>query len=162
MSETCCPFRVERDMRQPTIEWLRGRGFVTTAERMIYGYVDVVAARYGKRPSPGRKPPLLETIAVELKMSDVAGVIKQASDNRNAVDWSYCAMPASRIDKMRPATLERFREAGVGLLSLDADGVSVAIEPSRGQGMDGSPAVAARIWRAVRKQYDERGTNQNR
>ncbi len=126
-------FRREIDMRQPVCDWLRSRGFLPAVEFFLWHTADIVAGRYGERPAARRKPPLLQTVAVELKIRDVAGVIGQAGSNADLTDQSFCAMPAARCAKMRPGTAERFRVAGVGLLSV-GDEIREIIEPSVGLG----------------------------
>lgn len=144
-------FTRERQMRKPVLNWLQHQGYLCTVESFTgHGYADIVARRFGVRPAARRIPPLLDVLIVELKLEDVAGVVRQARDNRQVCHQSYCAMPDSRLATMRPATLDKFCIAGVGLL-LVGSGVRVAIEAPLGNGVDGS--LIARHWRCVRHLY---------
>ncbi len=145
-------FRFEKDMRPIVLQWLRRSGYLT-GEFELYlcgGNIDIAAARYGPRPGKRRKPPLIEMVAVELKLHDFAGVLLQAKANRAGCHLSYMAMPQQRCEMMREQTKQKARDAGVGLLSVN-DAVSVLIEPVRG-GEPHARTVAA-LWRHLRGEY---------
>jgi hypothetical protein len=146
-------FRRESEMREPVVRWLADRDFLAATEILLGGFIDIVAGKYGERPSPRRRPPLLDAMAIELKLTDVAGVIAQAATN--ACDLrSYCAMPAFRCGIMRAGTVEKFRLAGVGLLSV-GEWVEVIVPAPRFVGPLGQ-RINDKIWRQVRRVYDAR------
>jgi hypothetical protein len=112
---------------------------------MLSGYCDVVGVRFAERI--GRPiPPVLLAVAVELKLTNVAAVIRQARYNLHFAHESYCAMPNTRCAKMLPATLERFRAARVGLLSVSVDQVEVLIKSGEGKWQD---RYRRKLWRRV-------------
>lgn len=144
-------FRKERDMRDPVKLYLQSRHFVPVVEFCLHGagITDVVAGIYA--PRVGRRvPELLEVAAVELKLTDVGGVLKQAIRNRLCCDWSYIAMPSHRIEKMRQSTRDVIRESGVGVLSVDVHGVKEVICPARGGCFPRDCTRARTLWRRVR------------
>ncbi len=142
-------FALEKELREPVVAWLKSRGYLVAVEFQIWHMADLVAGRYDVRI--GRKAPrLLETAAVELKLHDVAGVLSQARENRSQVDWSYCAMPVGRVEKMKMVTLEMFRYQGVGLLSV-GDEIREVVGPARGDGAKGR--VESNLWRRCRAEY---------
>ena len=145
-------FRFEADMREPVKQWLAERGFLVTVEMMVCGYADIVGGRFGARPASRRKPPLIECWVVELKLTDVAGVIEQARHNLHQSHRSFCAMPAARCDRMLPRTVDKFRAAGVGLLSV-GDAIREIVPSSVGNGS--KPHIANRLWRRTRELYTD-------
>lgn len=140
----------EREMRPAVTAWLASSGHAVVYEVCVYacGYIcDVVGARFGERT--GRAiPPVDSCIAVELKLSDVAEVIRQAKHNQEGAGKSYAAMPAAFADRMRPRTLDKFRNVGVGLLSVDVESGEVreVIEPAQGVGVI-SESLRKKMWR---------------
>ena len=111
---------LERDLRPAVHAWLRSQGYTVIYEFLMCGYCDMVGVRFDERV--GRAVPrAIDAMAVELKLRDVTGVIAQAEANRAVVRVSYAAMPAETVAKMPHRTLERFRQAGVGLLAVGAD-----------------------------------------
>lgn len=127
--------------------WLEAQGCVPLHETPLVHWCDVVGVLFAQRTSY-RIPPVYRAIAVELKVEDVAGVIQQAVENRTCVHRSYAAMPRSRCDKMRPATLRKFVDAGIGLLSVDGNEVITLIEAAPGQWQE---SFGKKFWRRVRK-----------
>ncbi len=99
---------IERDMRQAIDAWLREQGMLQTLyESRIFHNADVVGVRFAERV--GRAIPLLMAVrVVELKLSDIGGVLGQARRHRDHPVLSYAAMPADRIERMRAGTLKRF------------------------------------------------------
>ena len=143
-------FKKEFEMREPVKNWLIEREFYPAVEFWLHnaGITDIVAGFYGKRN--GRKiPDLIETTSIELKLNDVAGVLRQAIQNKHKCDWSYAAFPNSRIEKMRQQTIDQFMVAGVGLLSVGFDVVEVVC-PSQGPGLPSESREAKQLWRRVR------------
>jgi hypothetical protein len=117
----------------PIVErWLRMRGcqvVVREALRSFNCLCDVVGARFGARE--GKAIPPATLIAVELKLTRIAEVIRQAAANRYAADESYVAMLWEACRRMRPATLDKFRAAGVGLLSVEGERIVTEIPAER-------------------------------
>lgn len=143
-------FQREFEMRTIVVSWLSEMGFLSAVEFYIHHMADIVGGRFGPRPSPGRVPPLVESIVVELKLHDIAGVIFQAKQNRHQMHKSYCAMPTEACEKMRPQSFDKFRTAGVGLLSV-GEVVNEIIEPKPGDGPVAS--IEKNLWRRIRKIY---------
>jgi hypothetical protein len=142
-------FRREFEMREPVKSYLLCRGFFPAVEFCLHGcgITDIVAGAYS--PRQGRMvPKLLEVVAVELKLSDAAGALRQAKTNRHHCDWSFVAMPAERIEKMRKQTVESFASAGVGLLSV-GDDVREILPPSQGSGLAPGRNQVKTLWRRV-------------
>lgn len=121
----------EGALRKPVALWLSGRGYIPVFEMVTSGICDVMAGLFA--PQSGRYVPnILQIIAVELKLHDVAGVLYQAEQNTHHSNYSWAAMPAARVAKMSPKTLEKFRASGVGLLSVgegtSKTGIDVVLE----------------------------------
>ncbi len=122
---------LERDMQMCIHAWLKR----TPETKVIYefrmvGYCDMVGVLFARRV--GRQiPQVIKTTAVELKLTDIAGVLVQATANRHCVHESFAAMPMSRVNRMRSQTLLLFRDAGIGLLAVDVQSslVFVAVSP---------------------------------
>jgi len=143
-------FGRESDMREPVKAWLVDRGYLPCVEFWLTnaGITDIVAGAYG--PRVGRRIPTLEeVVAVELKLTDVAGVISQARANRHLCDWSYAAMPVERVDKMRAGTLDKFASEGIGLLAV-GDEIVERIAPIQGNGLPEGRREVKQLWRRVR------------
>ena len=139
---------IERDMR-PTIDaWLREQGMLQTLyESRIFGNADVVGVQFAERV--GRAiPPLTAVRVVELKISDIGGVLWQARLHREYPVLSYAAMPADRIERMRAGTLQRFAEAGVGLLAVAGMSVATIVSPQKSN--TAWCDIPARLWRRIR------------
>jgi hypothetical protein len=144
---------LEKELRAPVIAWLEDLSFLTAVEFHIHHMADIVAGRYGPRTSR-RKPTLERCVAVELKLEDVAGVIDQARSNRYQTHYSYCAMPEWRVAKMKARTLDKFRDEGLGLLSVDGDAIQVLVAAKYGHGP--TKRIIDNLWRRVRKEFNER------
>jgi len=142
-------FQRESQMREPVKAYLMDRGFFPAVEFCLHGcgITDIVAGSYCDRK--GRQIPILrEVVAVELKMTDFAEVLRQARRNKKHCDWSFIAMPSERIGKMREATKEAIRSAGIGLLSV-GDEVREVIIPERGSGLSENRNQVKTLWRRV-------------
>lgn len=109
---------LEREMREPVHAWLnRDAPTDVIYEFLMAGYCDMVGIQFADRV--GRAiPQVVLATAVELKLTDIAGVLRQAQGNRHFVHESFAAMPAERCGRMQPRTLDRFVAAHVGLLSV--------------------------------------------
>jgi len=142
----------ERELREPIAQWFRDRGFYCAYERLFpSGYCDILAFRF--EPQTSRSiPTLTELIAVELKLRDVAAAITQARGYAWSGARSFVAMPENRIAKMRLATLDKFRENEVGLISV-GDVVSVVHDAPRWEHADNIAQMNAKVWR-IKKELD--------
>jgi len=136
-------------MRQPVMEWLGDCGFVAAAEFQIFHMVDLVGAKWGPRPSKRGRPPLIDCLSVELKLERLSDAIYQATSNAYRMR-SYVAMPAERCERMRPATIERFRLAGIGLLAID-EIVTVVVEARHVETLD--DRLVTKLWRRTKTLY---------
>lgn len=142
---------LEKELREPVIAWASGLGYQCCCEFMLSGYCDVVGGIFAHRETR-LIPPLIHTIAIELKLSNCAQVIYQARTNRFAVDWSFCAMPHDRVVKMRQATLRKFRDASVGLLAVD-ETCSIVVPPAKGNArMKIESRRRKKLWRRLQLQ----------
>lgn len=139
---------IERDMRPAVDAWLLSEGMLQTLyESRIFHNADMVGVRFANRV--GRAiPPLVAVRVVELKLSDIAGVLRQARRHREHPVFSYAAMPADRIERMRLDTLQRFAATGVGLLAVTGESVATVVSPQMSSTSWGD--VPARLWRRVR------------
>lgn len=147
-------FAYEKEMREPVIGWLHAQGFVCTRElcSLSYSPMDIVAGIFGERV--GRRiPPLLDCIAIELKLNDVLGVLRQASRNRGSVEQSFAAMPASRCARLKPKHIAAFVSDGVGLLSVRPDGIDVVLAAQRSAGTH--PRIYKNLWRKCRTEIQQ-------
>lgn len=152
-------FAREFDMREPVKSYLLSMGFFPAVEFWLHGYgpSDIVAASYLERV--GRKvPELFEVVAVELKLEDFAGVLKQAKRNWQLSDWSYIAMPIERVQRMRKATRDLVVASGVGLLAV-GDAVTEVTAPQRGPGLPAGRNQIKTLWRRVRQQVIDSHAN---
>lgn len=143
-------FKRESDMREPVKAYLVERGFFPAVEFCLHGcgITDIVAGSYAARE--GRKiPKLFEVVAVELKLTAFAEVLRQAKRNRRHCDWSYIAMPDYRIAKMRTSTFNQIESQGIGLLSV-GEAVVELLEPQRGSGLAEDRNQVKTLWRRVR------------
>ncbi len=141
---------VERDMRPAVDAWLRSRGMVETLwEAYLCQNADLVGVRFA--PRVGRAiPPIEQCIVVELKMRDIAGVLRQAKRHRNGYPVeSYAAMPSGFVARMRDASIERFRASGVGLLSVHGGAVDVVVAADVRDDKEWGVYRPKRLWRRV-------------
>jgi len=146
----------EKEMRPTVVKWLEDQGLYVAHEVSVSGgWCDLVGVLWADRV--GRRiPPIMLIMAVELKITDVAGVLYQARGNLENCDFSYAAMPAERCEKMRPATLRMFTDAGIGLLSVNS-GVRTVIPPKCHPITEYHPLIARRIWDFKRRHGKEMG-----
>lgn len=136
----------ERDMRPTVDAWLEAQGLTAFHEGMWAHYYDVCGVRFAERA--GRRiPPVLDVVAVELKLTDIAGVMRQGLRNLNYAKRSYAAMPRERCERMTPRTIERFAAACIGLLAVDGKEIAVRI-PALGVGRINPHAIRT-LWRRM-------------
>ena len=145
----------ERDMRPMIDDWLRDRDFVPAHECLLSAYVeyvDVLGIRFC--PRVGRAIPELDMlVAVELKLNDIAGVLRQSRSNRHYVHFAYAAMPEDRCKRMREKTRDKFRVAGIGLLAIGEE-VSETI-PARFNDLKVGDYRRKQHWRRYRRAVAE-------
>ena len=134
----------EKELR-PTVEaWLQEQGYYVAHEVMLSGYCDLTGCKWAERV--GRRiPPMIEIMAVELKIKDIRGVLYQAKNNKWFVDYSYAAMPLQKCKIMKPKTLQLFKNIGVGLLGIGVD-VKIIIAAQKNDISHYSPNICRRLW----------------
>jgi hypothetical protein len=113
---------LERELIDPVKSYLLTRGCsnVVSELRFFDRGIDVYGVCDGRRTL---------TYAVELKLSDWQRALQQAAVYQLCSDFSYVAMP---FDGASCVDLVPFRECGVGLLVVRADGtVGVMLEAQR-------------------------------
>lgn len=142
----------ERDMRPAVMEWLESQGHTPVCEVSVWTHTaDIIAAKFAERI--GRKvPPLESLIGVELKLSDIAGVLKQCKSLSRHVHQTYAAMPKKKVGAMIAKTLKKFVQSGIGLLSVGEVGVEVVIRPIVEQVVrdDRRDWMEKKLWRRIR------------
>ena len=140
----------ERDLKDPVARWLVQRGFQVTCEfRVANAYCDLYAVRFA--PREGRRIPDAQYgIAVELKVADIGGVLKQASRNKWEASQSYAVMPAGICDRMKPTTRRLFVAEGAGLLRVDGDEVRLLVQPTFAYGKINAK-LSRKLWRRVQR-----------
>ncbi len=135
--------KTEKNLRPIAETWLRGGGYYVAHEVMLSGYCDLTGCKWAKRI--GRRiPSMLEIVAVELKIKDISGVLRQARVNCYYADFSYAAMPLKKCKSMRTATLQRFEKEGIGLLGI-CQNVKVIIK-ARKNDIKHNPNICRRLW----------------
>lgn len=146
-------FSKERDMRGPVERWIVAQGMVFVFESCIgSGIADVVGGRFVPNHKPGHSIPFIKnTFAIELKLRDIAGVIRQAKCNRQDVEFSWAAMPQSLIGNFQSSTLQKFAKDGVGLLGVSENDVRIILGPQRGRPeLWRTERVRRILWRRLR------------
>ena len=135
----------EKQLRPITQAWLQGRGYYVAHEVMLCGFCDMIGCRW--EPRVGRKIPIMaEIMCVELKIKDIVGVLRQCKENQTVADYSYAAMPWSFCNSMRPQSLMKFADIGVGLMGVDVYcGIRIFIEAAKNQ-INHHPDVCRRLW----------------
>ncbi len=110
---------LEEALRDPVASWFEDRGFHVRHEVYFNGRVaDLVSTRAE------------EVVAVELKLRDWTTALTQARAYQLGASRCYVALPHGRVARLE-RKLQRFRDAGVGLLSVtwpDAE-VREVVEP---------------------------------
>lgn len=145
-------FRYEHEMCEPVIMWLRGQGFVCTRELLCrwFNPMDIAAGLWEPRISR-RIPRLIESVAVELKLSNVAAVLRQATRNQSSVDRSFAALPADRCERIGAEARSRFSALGIGILSVERHAV-IEVLPARRSAEGTHPRIAKNLWRKCYKE----------
>lgn len=101
---------MERELARPVTEWLESAGYRVRREVPIVGrWADLVGMRQ------------TEVVAVELKLRDWRGALRQATAYQVGADRAWVAMPlAAAAHAYRHR--HRFEAEGVGLLAVDDQG----------------------------------------
>jgi len=127
-------------------KWLYSLGYYPVLEAMLCNYCDIIGCKWAEQIGR-RVPTLLEATAVELKITDIAGVIAQAKSNSYHVTTSYAAMPRIVCSKMRRTTLKKFSGAGIGLLAVDTEQNHLTVVvPSTHNPKSIEDLIARRLW----------------
>lgn len=130
-------------------------GLYVAHEVMLCGYCDIIGCRWAERVGR-RKPKMLQIVAVELKIKDIVGVLSQAKGNCHVADYSYAAMPLDFYCRMRKTSVQKFRDAGVGLIGV-TDTAAMVIQPAARNAIKHNPLICNRLWnfklRHARKQF---------
>ena len=109
---------LEGKLRAPVCEWLVEHGLTPVFEvYMSHGTCDIIGVEFFERV--GRRLPDIKCVhAIELKRSNFAGVLVQATKHQPLVHATWAAMPIASIEKARDSTLTKFAIYGVGLLGI--------------------------------------------
>lgn len=152
-------------LREPVCQWLVDNQYWPELELRRAGYIcDIFGAKFGPRPGPKRVPPIIDVMAVELKLEDMAGVLRQCKRHATYCERVYAAIPAARYQRLREATKHQFVNAGIGILTVDGVHVEVAIScfvrqiDMTDEGAVGcQQALKNAMWRRARRSYDASG-----
>ncbi|NQT40249.1 MAG: hypothetical protein HQ581_22340 [Planctomycetes bacterium] len=139
--------QLEREMLPAVERWLATLGcqvIVCEALHLAGGPCDVIGARF--EPRTGRAIPHATVYAVELKLSKIAEVIRQATRNRHVADYSYAAMPAAFCERMLSKSLAGFATSGVGLLAVGDRSVAVIVPAAEERLTGDIPAERVRAY----------------
>lgn len=108
---------IERELRVPIAKWLLARGLIPVCEVHSLGNCDMVGFELQTKPFRA-----LRMVAIELKLTAVAGVIRQCRSHLERANETYAAMPP-----VSAKSVEKFRAAGIGLLKVEGNSVSVVL-----------------------------------
>jgi hypothetical protein len=109
---------IEFDLRIPVANWLLSRGLVPVCEMYSLNNCDLVGFAFNERKK------LCRMVAVELKLSNVAEVIRQCRSHRWHANEVWAAMPTVSAKQQK-----KFRDLGIGLLCVEGEQVAVVCEP---------------------------------
>jgi hypothetical protein len=121
-------FARERDMAPVVIAWMESQNLLVKREALLFGYCDLLGCELDwamvKRRERRQKdwiPLHRRIIAVELKLSNVSAVLRQARENRYQVNESYVALPFDIAVK----AAARQDADGIGVIGVRPDGCQV-------------------------------------
>ena len=135
---------MEGALRAPVINWMISRCMEPVFEAVAN--IDMLGVRW--LPRTGRSVPDIEYVdAVELKLEELSGVLRQAVNNCYRAHRSWCAMPHARIARMKDASIQKFRDAGVGLLSCARYGCTPVVDARTNYDYTPSPRTRRILWR---------------
>src|SRR5947209_10477669 len=98
----------ETNLYKPVLELFVDQGLVFTEVPYFGKRVDLVLSADALRT----------LLAIEIKMKDWQGALKQAAVNQLFAHYSYVALPAARVNSLRPEQRDVFTRYHVGLISV--------------------------------------------
>jgi hypothetical protein len=114
-------FTLEKHMTPIVAQWFLDAGFLVRKEIMLpHGYVDLIAYC----------PESRVLVSVELKLSKVLDVFRQAVRNKEYVSASFVALPydvAARI-WVNASRRSRFIEENIGVLAVYSNRCDIALD----------------------------------
>lgn len=126
---------IERDLRIPVARWLLARGLIPVCEVYSLRNCDMVGFELQEKPFR-----LTKMVAIELKMVDVASVIRQCTNHLGLANETWAAMPPVSL-----RSIQKFANAGIGLLQVSNGEVKIILESNvRTVKLDRWVKVAAR------------------
>lgn len=146
--------KTEKEMRPIVEQWLKAHGYLVLHETLMgAGYCDLYGVIFYERRTRAI-PNVYNAIAIELKINNVADVIRQATKNRYFSELSYAAMPDWRCEKMTVKSRNNFRRNQIGLLSVNEFEVKEIIDPIPWNWLDERMDIKflRKIWRRTKDQ----------
>ena len=103
----------EFELRKPVCDWVLSRGMVPVLEMASLNNCDIVGAEFS---SDGKRTIVKKVIAIELKLTDATGVLKQCQTHLKSrcINEVWAAMTIEQAHRH----FMRFNDCGVGLLGL--------------------------------------------
>lgn len=136
----------EFELRLPVARWLLSRGLSPIVEAGCLRNCDLVGIQVEEKP----RTHISRVVAVELKLTDATGVLKQCVDlqqwGRKRVNEIWAAMPPVPAHK----NCVRFACHGIGMLAVDGEEVTVVSGPAVTEGL-----VFKKMFRALLRRRDE-------
>lgn len=127
----------EFDLRIPVANWLLSRGLSPILECASLNNCDMIGLEIRERK-------IVRMVAVELKLTDVAGVIRQCRSHLPRVNETWAAMPAQSL-----STEQRMAEEGIGFLEVSPPMARVKVDAVCTDDLDLSP------WKCLYRRRDE-------
>lgn len=93
-----------------------------------------------------------EIVTVELKLTDISCVIRQAQANLQLSTRAYIGLPCDVCTRLSNRRLDELSELGIGLLSVDPTGCTVVIAARRTEAVANAVQAAhccERFWRTL-------------
>ena len=137
----------EFDLRKPVCLWLDSLGYTPLLECWSCNQCDIVGVKFGDKV-------LTDVVCVELKLRDVAGVVRQLDSHVFRSRLTYAAFPAAIAGRVADG---HFRATSHGLLSVDSVDVVILKESSEHDGW--RPTMTYRNAVRRRGQWRERLKN---
>jgi hypothetical protein len=136
------------------VAWLQAQGLLVKREVLLWSYCDLIGCELDwdmvnrrENRRKGWRPLHRRIIAVELKLSKVAAVLRQARENRPHVDESYVAVPLDVVVSRVPKTDWN----GIGLIGVGQEGCQVLIPAQARHGV--SHLVDHQVEKFWRERY---------
>ena len=116
-------------MRPVVFDWCKANGLIPVCEVNVKSHMaDMIAVDY--HPRIGKKVPTVrELVGIELKLSDVKGVLHQCSNLKSWCHRVYAVMPRTKCLKLKPDSLTEFTKLGIGLLMHDETKLEELLAP---------------------------------